>query len=109
MICGTCGTRGFETFQLLDRHWRSNDVKCVDAGWSRVVQLRAEGREESAARVARRLMGIKGPEMDEETKSKLRAWREEHKDEIRERARGRRALRRRTKELVTGTLLRRKR
>lgn len=109
MICGTCGTQGFETFRLLDRHWRSKGDGCVNAGWARVVRLRGEGREESAARVARRLLGVKGPEMDEATKSKLRAWHEEHKDEILKRARDQRALRHRTRELVSGTVLKRKR
>ncbi len=109
MICGTCDVPGFRTFQLLDQHWRSKDGRCVDRGWARVVELRQKGKNESAARVARRLLGIRGPEMDEATKAKLRQWREEHAEEIKDRRQQKHALRRRVKELASATTLRRKR
>lgn len=68
-------------------HWRRE--------WARVVELRAKGRGEAADRLARRLMGVKGPPMDEETKRKLREYGRTHRAEIRERRRLRRVLRRR--------------
>jgi hypothetical protein len=54
----------------------------VRSEWDRVVDLRRAGDLDKADRVAARLLGVKGEPMDEETKAKLRAYAEEHKDEI---------------------------
>lgn len=74
--------------QSLERglHWRRE--------WARVVELRAKGRGEAADRLARRLMGVKGSPMDEETKRKLREYGRTHRDEIREKQRRKRLMRR---------------
>lgn len=55
--------------------------------WSKVVELRAQGMDDSADRKARKLMGIQSEPMSEETKVKLREYAEAHKDEIVERRR----------------------
>jgi len=56
-------------------------------GWQEVVELRAQGKDDSADRLARKLMGVQSEPMSEETKAKLREYAEAHKDEITERRR----------------------
>lgn len=62
--------------------------------WQRVIELRREGKDESANRLARKLLGITGPEMTEETKAKLKAYNEANKEKIAARRAAQRALRR---------------
>lgn len=69
--------------------------------WAKVVELRAKGDLETAGRIARRAMGVAPEPMDEETKMKLRAHAEEHKDEIKEKHKQEREIRRRTIALLT--------
>ena len=71
------------------------------AEWVRVAELRVAGQSETADRVARKLLGVQGPPMPEEKKAELREWREAHKEEIAERAKLKRLLRRRTLALLT--------
>lgn len=71
------------------------------AEWARVAELREAGEAESANRLAAKLLGVQGPPMTEEKKAELREWREAHKDEIAERAKQKRLLRRRTMALLT--------
>lgn len=70
--------------------------------WKKVRELRLIGRHDAADRLAHKLIcrayGIRGPEMDEETKEKLRQYNEAHKDEIRERRRQKREVEKRLKE-----------
>jgi hypothetical protein len=70
------------------------------AGWARVVELRGRGEVESAHRLAAKLMGVQGPPMDEETKERLRQYKAEHKDEIKQREQQRRDVRERTLALL---------
>lgn len=70
-------------------------------GWARVVELRRAGESDAAGRLVRKLLGIQGPPMSEETKAKLRQHNEEHKDEIRERRQQQVQVRRRTIALLT--------
>jgi len=70
-------------------------------GWSRVAELRRSGEDGSASRLVRRLLGIRGEPMSEETKEKLRQYNEEHADEIRERKEQEREIRQRTIALLT--------
>ena len=62
-------------------------------GWQEVVILRAAGKDDSADRVARKLMGVESKTMSEETKAKLREYAETHKDEITERRRAKARIR----------------
>lgn len=79
MICGKCGQKREKIYELYV-HWQST---CESrAAWQRVIDAKKEGNFESAARIARKAMGVEGPEMSEETKEKLRQYREEHKEEI---------------------------
>lgn len=71
------------------------------AGWAKVVELRRAGDADAADRLVRKLLGVQGPPMSEETKEKLRIYNEEHKDEIRERRQQQVAIRRRTLALLT--------
>lgn len=90
MICGRCRT--FRT--SLIEFWFPHLKICRDPAWAKVWTARLAGENEKAQRLARRAMGIKGPEMSEETKEKLRAYGVEHKDEIAHRAKMRRVERR---------------
>jgi hypothetical protein len=71
------------------------------AGWGRVVELRRAGEADAAGRLVRKLLGIQGLPMSEETKEKLRQYNEEHKDEIKERRQQQVQVRRRTIALLT--------
>lgn len=70
-------------------------------GWGRVVELRRAGESDAADRLVRKLLGVQGPPMSEETKEKLRAYNEAHKDEIKQRKQQARDVRRRTVALLT--------
>lgn len=77
------------------------EVRYIDEGWARVVELRRTGQDGSAERLIRKLLGVQGPPMSEETKEKLRRWNEEHKEEIQERKKTEREIRSRTIALLT--------
>ena len=68
--------------------------------WTRVSKLRSLGHHDKADRLSRMLLGIKGKEMSEETKAVLHAWRENHAEEIKERAEAQKLVRLRTRELT---------
>lgn len=77
--------------------------KMVERGrgpWVRVVELRAKGEADAADRAARRAMGVKGEPMTEEAKEKLREYREAHKDEIAARAKLKRVVKARTRQMM---------
>jgi phosphoglycerate-specific signal transduction histidine kinase len=61
--------------------------------WGRVVELRAAGKDDTAGRVAKKLLGVQGPPMTEEVKEKLRRHNDEHKEEIERRRKIKAALR----------------
>lgn len=79
-------------------------------GWSKVTQLRRAGEDDAADRLARKLLGVQGPPMSEETKEKLRRYNEEHKEEIKERRLQERLVRQRTLAILApkGKKIRRK-
>lgn len=70
-------------------------------GWTRVAAMRRAGDLDSADRLARKLLGVQGPPMSEETKAKLREYNETHKEEIQERRRQESEVRRRTLDILT--------
>jgi hypothetical protein len=73
-----------------------------DAAWKRVQELRREGRDQSAQRVVKQILGVKrGPPMSEEKKEELAEWKAEHKDEIKGRQQQEREIRKRTIALLT--------
>lgn len=73
-----------------------------DAAWKRVQELREEGRDQSAQRVVKQILGVKkGPPMSEGKKEELAQWKEEHKGEIKERKQQEREIRKRTIALLT--------
>lgn len=75
--------------------------KAAGGGWARVVEFRAAGDMNAADRLVRKLLGVQGPPMSEETKAKLRAYEEEHREDIRLRRKQRQEVRRRTVALLT--------
>jgi CHASE3 domain sensor protein len=80
---------------------RRAEVRYIDEGWARVIELRRSGQDGTADRLVRKLLGVQGPPMSEETKEKLRRWNEEHKEEIQERKKSERQIRERTIALLT--------
>jgi hypothetical protein len=73
-----------------------------EAEWKRVAELRKLGRDGSAKRLVKKILGVqKGPPMTEERKVELAKWKEEHKVEIAERKQQEREIRRRTIALLT--------
>ena len=71
--------------------------------WERVMHLKREGHSDQGDRLAKRLLGVKGEPMSEETKEKLRQYQEEHKGEIKVRQEVKRDVRRRTKVLLASS------
>jgi hypothetical protein len=97
VICGNCKTfRTRAASEMLGHFGR-----CRDARWKRVLELRAQGDLDQAARLIRKILGVQGPPMDEEKKAELRAWKEEHKDEILAKNRQKREVRRRTLAILS--------
>lgn len=83
MICGGCVEFRTTRVAVLREHWR---VECpVKADWLKVIAERRAGNDDAAARLARKLMGVQGPPMSEETKERLRRYQEEHAEEIKAR------------------------
>jgi hypothetical protein len=69
-------------------------------GWARVVAFRAAGDQDAADRLVRKLLGVQGPPMSEETKAKLREYNEAHREEIKARRAQEREVRERTLALL---------
>lgn len=61
--------------------------------WGKVVELRHAGKGDAADRLVKKLLGVQGPPMSEETKKKLKAYNEEHKEEIQRRRKIQTAIR----------------
>ena len=78
-------------------------VRNTRADWERVANFRQKGQNEKADRLAKKLIGVTGPPMTAEAKQWLRDYREEHADEIKDRAQRRREVQRRTRELMKPT------
>jgi hypothetical protein len=71
-------------------------------GWAKVAELKREGRDGAAARLVRKLLGVKPKNpMTDEQKEERRRYNEEHKEEIAERRKQERLIRRRTIALLT--------
>lgn len=73
---------------------------CADPKWKAVVEARMKGDHERAEKLAKKAMGIKGKPMPEERREHCRQYKLEHKDEIKDRAKQNRVIRRRTRQLV---------
>jgi len=70
--------------------------------WDRVAKLKKEGKDGSAKRLVKKILGVKkGPPMSDETKETLRKHNEEHAEEIKERKQQEREIRQRTIALLT--------
>ncbi len=73
-----------------------------EAEWRRVADLKGKGKDGSAKRLVRRILGVKkGPPMSEETKATLAEHKELHKEEIAERKQQEKEVRARTIALLT--------
>lgn len=94
MLCGTCKKR-LESAVVAVQHVAS----CIDARWKDVAEARAAGDQDRAAKIARTALGIKGPEMDDETKAKLREYAREHAEEIKGKRAQKALVRRRIREM----------
>lgn len=97
MICGFCGSFRAPSVAELQEHWRAECGR--DPRWERVVELRSQGQEDSANRLARRILGV-SKEMSEEAKEKLRIWKEEHAQELAERKKTKAVARQRLKAMM---------
>jgi len=91
MVCGSCKSKVANVKELEEHACRSKE-------WARVSELRRQGQDESAKRLARRLIGVKGPEMPADRKEYLDRYKVEHADEIKARAELKRSVRRRLKQ-----------
>lgn len=96
MICGNC--KEFKTKKV--REALSHFKACVYAEWEEVITARRAGENDKADRLVKKILGITGPPMTEEKKAELRAYREEHKEELAEKARLKRQTESRTKQLI---------
>lgn len=67
----------------------------TDPRWAAVAALRRAGQGQMADKIARRIMGVKGPEMPEATKEKLQVHYDENREEILQKRKEKRAARRR--------------
>lgn len=87
----------------------SRMIECqrAEGDWARVVELRANGEFDAADRIARRAMGVKSEPMSEEAKEKLREYRETHAEEIKARAKQKRAIKARTRAIMVAPKRRR--
>lgn len=97
MKCAYC-RKPFRKASKVLEHFRKD--KCgADLRWGKVVELRLAYKNDSANRLARKLLGVATP-MSEEKKAELKKYNEEHKEEIAERAKKKREQRNRTLELI---------
>jgi hypothetical protein len=72
------------------------------AEWKRVEELKRKGKDGSAKRLVRKILGVKkGPPMDQETKEYLAHHKAEHAEEIKEREKQEKEVRARTIALLT--------
>lgn len=90
---GTCAVDG-EKYPALRRSLDKSRPQ--RDGWAKVVELRRAHEEDAAGRLVRKLLGVQGPPMSEETKEKLREYNETHKEEIKARKTQEREVRERT-------------
>lgn len=95
MICTACGTAGLKGIASLKNHGCS-----AKEDWARVTLLKEKGEDQMAERLARKLLGVKGEPMDEETKEKLRQWKADHAEEIKDREELKKTTRQRLEALV---------
>lgn len=72
-----------------------------EAEWKRVSELKKKGKDGSAKRLVRKLLGVKkGPPMTEDVKEHLAQHKAEHKEEIAERKQQEKEVRARTIALL---------
>lgn len=69
--------------------------------WQRVVELRKVGRDGSAKRLVKKILGVQKAPMPQDRKEYLDQYKAEHKQEIADRERQEREIRRRTIALLT--------
>lgn len=74
------------------------NTDCENARWARVVQLRAEGNQGSADRVACAIMGVKKKEMKPEDRATVDQYNRDHREKINAKKRRQRAQRRMARE-----------
>lgn len=96
MICGNCKEFKTNSSEKVLAHIKA----CTYAEWQEVVTARRAGEADKADRLVKKILGITGPPMTEEKKAELRAYREEHKEELAERARFKRQTESRAKQLI---------
>lgn len=73
-------------------------------GWAKIIELKKMGNGASADRLAKKLMGIEPDPMSEEDKETMRLYREEHREELRQKAKNKRLQARVLKERLTPKL-----
>ena len=95
------GTVAVDASKYPTLHRALSRIKNDREDWKQVVELRRSGEHDAACKMVRKILGIQGPPMSEETKEKLRIYNEEHKEEIKERRQTQVQLRRRTIALLT--------
>jgi len=83
MKCGRCGDH-INSIADLAPHQKTTACAKQDP-FAKVVELREKGEDASARRAVKKILGVQGPPMSEETKEKLRVYKETHKEEIKRR------------------------
>ena len=71
------------------------------AGWGKVTELKRTGDTDAAGKLSKKLLGVKTTPMTPERKAELKEYNEIHKDEIKDRRRQEREVRKRTVALLT--------
>jgi hypothetical protein len=90
VICGLCREYRTRRSGELLGHLSG----CAGRRWARVAELRSAGRDDEADGLVSRILGRKGPPMTAEARAALRAYEAGHREEINEKRRRRRVLRR---------------
>ena len=82
MVCGHCNRWRFPKRRQAQEFFEHRRTDCENVKWARVVQLRAEGNQDSADRVACAIMGVKKKEMKPEDRAQVDQYNVDHREEI---------------------------
>jgi len=84
--------------QVLDHMKKTG---CTDPRWTKIAELHQNNEHDAANRLFRKIFGLVEP-MSEEKKEEMRIYNETHKEEIEERRKQKREVKKRALELING-------
>lgn len=96
--CGYCGKKSKKASSII-KHWKEDGCG-IDKRWAKVAEAMRTGKEGSAKWWTRRILGTTGKPMTEEEKEERRRYNAEHKEDIADRRKEKRAKQKRIKEAV---------